>query len=723
MKSKLDGHLVAKTSPLGNPNQIYITADFRFTVIAPDLLRVEYDPRSTFTDEATQTVWFRDLGECPYKLGFEEKHITIETEKAKFWINRKKCRPEFVDIGSKRISVNNASNLGGTARTLDGTGGKIKIGKGVVAKDGIAVLEDNSLILGKEGMVKPRHEEKDYYVFATETPARAVELLYSITGRPPMVPRYALGNWWSRYKDYSQQEYLDLMDEFIKRDIPISVATIDMDWHYVDVKKEFGYRPLSLRDFYALNYGWTGYTWNKHLFPDYKEFLKELHKRGLRVTVNLHPANGVRWFEEQYPEMCKAVGINPSTKKSVEFDMTDEAFINAYFSILHKPYERDGVDFWWIDWQQGTKSKIKGYDPLWACNHYHTLDIAKNGTRPLILSRYGGVGSHRYPLGFSGDTKILWSALDFQPYFTSTASNVGYATWSHDLGGHMFGNPHDDELYLRWLQFGVFSPIMRLHSTKNSIGKEPWNHESVYHETVSALKLRHALIPYIYNAYYRNYKYGEPICRPMYWDYPEMKEKYDCPNQYMFGETLLVVPITSKVNPETGKAKIRVRFPAGKWMNVFTFEKFIGDEYELEYGLDEMAVFAKEGAIIPYAETSGNFNGNPDTFRIDVIRGNGDYDLYEDDGISTKYLEGGGAHTLFTLRDHKRTLEFTVNPAVGDVSVLPEKRTYKLRLLGEYVMKYEAFVNGEPIESVTRDGYVTVKGVDPKDELKIIARF
>lgn len=137
-----------------------------------------------------------------------------------------------------------------------------------------------------------------------------------------------------------------------------------------------------------------------------------------------------------------------------------------------------GVDFWWIDWQQGTKSKMKGLDPLWLLNHYHMLDINRDGNNSVILSRYAGMGSHRYPLGFSGDTVVCWKSLDFQPYFTALASNAGYTWWSHDIGGHMFGKG-DNELYLRWLQFGVFSPINRLHSSNKGMSKEPWNYPQV----------------------------------------------------------------------------------------------------------------------------------------------------------------------------------------------------------------------------------------------------
>src|SRR5699024_7488364 len=222
--------------------------------------------------------------------------------------------------------------------------------------------------------------------------------------------------------------------------------------------------------------GLTGYSWNTDLFPDYRAFLQYLKSKNLHITLNLHPADGVRFFEDAYPEMAKAMGIDPKTKQDIPFSCKDPKFWNAYFDVLHKPYEKDGVDFWWIDWQQGKKSDVKGLDPLVALNHYHYLDNAEDGRIPLILSRYGGIGSHRYPLGFSGDTAISWKVLDFQPYFTVNAANCGYTWWSHDIGGHHFGK-RDENLYIRWLQFGVFSPVLRLHSTSNDLlGKEPWRY-------------------------------------------------------------------------------------------------------------------------------------------------------------------------------------------------------------------------------------------------------
>ena len=318
----------------------------------------------------------------------------------------------------------------------------IQLGDGVVSESGVAVYDDSSsLLLNEQGMVEPRRiKERDIYVFAFGDDYRgAVKALYSICGAPARVPRWALGNWWSRYHAYTQEEYLELMEAFLEDGIPFTVATVDMDWHPSE----------NLPDGVD---GWTGYTWNKELFPDYKEFLNKLHEMNFRVTLNLHPASGVQYVEEQYSGMAGRMGIDPETKETVEFDFTDSRFINAYFELLHKPYERDGVDFWWIDWQQGTNSKLSGYDPLWGLNHFHYLDVSKE-REGMILSRYFGVGAHRYPVGFSGDTIVTFKTLRYLPYFTATASNVGYTWWSHDIGGHM-GGEKDNELMCAFYSLG-----------------------------------------------------------------------------------------------------------------------------------------------------------------------------------------------------------------------------------------------------------------------------
>jgi alpha-glucosidase (family GH31 glycosyl hydrolase) len=147
-----------------------------------------------------------------------------------------------------------------------------------------------------------------------------------------------------------------------------------------------------------------GYSFNKPLFPDYRQFFKDLHGLGLAITLNLHPANGIGFFEDQYLACCQDLGIDPKEKKSIPFNVLDPKLLKDYETNILHPYEKDGVDFWWYDWQQGSQSSLPGLNMLWALNHTLYRDRASQTDQPLILSRNCGLGGQRYPIGFSGDT-------------------------------------------------------------------------------------------------------------------------------------------------------------------------------------------------------------------------------------------------------------------------------------------------------------------------------
>jgi alpha-glucosidase len=191
-----------------------------------------------------------------------------------------------------------------------------------------------------------------------------------------------------------------------------------MDWH-----KTFG-RHFEIQDASGHRKGWSGYSWDAALFPDPKDFLTELHKEGLKVTLNLHPASGVQPWEDAYPQFARNMGIDPATQKYVPFDLTDRQFAKNYVDLLHHPLEAQGVDFWWLDWQQENNTKAAGVNPTWWLNYIHFTDQEHEGKRPLLFHRWGGLGNHRYQIGFSGDTISTWDSLAFQPWFTATAANV-----------------------------------------------------------------------------------------------------------------------------------------------------------------------------------------------------------------------------------------------------------------------------------------------------------
>ncbi|MDD6728826.1 MAG: glycoside hydrolase family 31 protein [Eubacteriales bacterium] len=719
--------LVAKTDPKANENQTVIIDGIRITYLTSRLIRVE---KGNFTDLASYVVWFRNFTPGNMNVTRQNNAISVETDDVIFTIKKGKPYSVYFKDSKNTERFGAGKNLKGTRRTLDATFGRVGLDDGFITDNGVYLLDDSSsMLINEKGNFVPRENgSKDYYAFAYGNNYReTIKAFYKISSPTPLIPRYALGVWWSRYHAYSQQEYLDLMDKFKAEDIPLTVATVDMDWHWVkekDIKGKFGAEYDGCG-----TYGWTGYSWNTDLFPDYKEFLSQLKKDNLHVTLNLHPADGVHSYENMYNDMAKATGVDPETKEKIKFRCGDDNFWNAYFDILHKPYEKDGVDFWWIDWQQGKKSDVKGLDPLNALNHYHYLDNAEDGRMPLILSRYAGFGSHRYPLGFSGDTAVNWKVFDFQPYFTANSANVGYTWWSHDIGGHHMGY-RDDDLYIRWLQFGVFSPIMRLHSTSNELlRKEPWKYKTeVYRYAKEWLNLRHKLIPYIFTMDYRTHLDGIALCEPMYYSYPENKKAYCVPNQYMFGSKLMVCPITAPQHKELNMGSVKAWIPKGRWTDIFTNQSYDGEKtVTLFRDLDTIPVLAKEGAIIPLSADKGNSTSNPENLEIWAFSGNGAFTLVEDNS-KTDYISHR-ALTEFKMEYADNRLTFTVEKAQGDLSVIPQRRNYKI------IVK-DLVADGKPVvieldnasvneaHSVTVENVSRVENEAPKDAvINIMSRW
>ena len=726
-------------SPVAHSTHTIVRGSVRITVITPCLLRVEEQSKGKFCDEPTQSVWYRDFDAPEFKLNESSDTLEIKTTKANFLYSLKAKKMLRIKLRDGRVVTNyTAGNLKGTCRTLDITAGVPILGDGVISRNGVAILDDSTtLVLKEDGTILPRkYKEKDEYYFAYgNNYIGATTDLYKLTGKVPLIPRYALSNWWSRYKAYSQKEYLDLMDRFKKEQIPVTVATVDMDWHWVDIKSKFGkdsHKVYPHRNMWEYVYdvwsaGWTGYSFNTDLFPDPDGFLKKLKDDKYRVTFNLHPSQGVRWFEDQYEDMCAAMGQDPKKKEPVKFDITDKKFIEHYFKILHHPFEEKGVDFWWIDWQQGTKTAVPGLDPLWALNHYHFYDNAKNNNRPLILSRFAGAGSQRYPLGFSGDTTQTWSSLAYQPGFTATASNIGYPWWSHDIGGHCMGKK-DDELYIRWLQLGVFSPIMRLHSTNNEfMGKEPWNYcgpvERIAKEN---LRLRHKLLPYIYTMNYRTHTECRAICEPMYYYYPERKSAYECKNQFFFGTEIIVAPITEHTSEDNNMASVNVWIPEGRYTDIFTGRIYSGKRFVKMYrDIEYIPVLAKAGAIIPMsADGKNNDCSNPESLELLIYRGNNTFTLYEDDGETLSYQDGAYCKTPFTVKEDGSTVTFEIGAGEGDTSLVPQKRNYSLMFKDVVNADITLKVNGRKRSAKLSDEYgtltVILEGISPEDKVEIV---
>lgn len=670
-------------APQADPAATVSGEHWRISVITEGIIRLEWSADGQFEDRASTLAIHRAQPVPQFQIVQSGDVLELFTERVHLTYNRK----EFSAEGLFAKAQGNSSawhstwrygqelrDLGGTIRTLDMIDGRADLGPAVISRDGIAVLDDSaSPLFTEDGWIAGRVDgRKDLYIFAYGRDYEvALRDFYALTGSQPLLPRWALGNWWSRYYKYSAASYLALMDRFTSEELPFSVAVIDMDWHWVEtVPPEYGS-------------GWTGYSWNTELFPDPEAFLNELHRRGLHTTLNVHPADGVRAFEDSYRAVAEALGRTTDAGLPIAFDCTDREFMDAYFDVLHRRLEEQGVDFWWVDWQQGQHSRIPGVDPLWVLNHFHFMDSGRDRKRPMTFSRYAGPGSHRYPVGFSGDSVMSWESLDFQPEFTSRASNIGYGWWSHDIGGHMWG-VRDDELATRWFQYGVFSPINRLHSSSNLfLVKEPWNYPLESREAMNeALRLRHRLVPYLHTMNHRAARDGLALVRPMYHLYPQHDSAYAVANQYMFGSQLMVAPITRPRDAVTLRASTRVWLPDGVWVDIFSGCVYSGGRMlTMSRDLSSIPVLMREGEILPLTrDVVSDISSNPTALEVYVTVGaDADFTLIEDDGTGATVADVHAARTRLTWSQSERT--FTVHATEGARDCVPLQREWKITFL------------------------------------------
>ncbi|HXR39514.1 MAG TPA: TIM-barrel domain-containing protein [Terracidiphilus sp.] len=709
-------------NPVADPRAVVTVGNARFTVLTPELIRMEWAADGKFENHASFVFLNRRLPvprfESDNEASGPNKTLTLETDTlilsytpsgdGHFTSDDLSITLKKVD-GGKVVwhpSDTDSQNLLGTTRTLDGAlGSKTQepIGEGLVSRSGWSVVDDSTRPLFdsadfsfKDGekspwpwvMERPTGERQDLYFFGYGHDYRkALGDYVRVAGRIPLPPRFAFGAWWSRYWDYTDQELDQLVNGFHENDVPLDVFVIDMGWHMSDEQL----RAMGEKDQSNHDLGWSGYTWNKTLFPDPDDFLARLHAEGLKTTLNLHPASGVEPWEKAYPAMAKAMGIDPATRKYVPFQITDKKFATNYMELVHHPLEKQGIDFWWLDWQQEQKTEMPGVMPTWWLNYVHFTDQQREGKRPILFHRWGGLGNHRYQIGFSGDTISVWDSLQFQPWFTATAANVGYAYWSHDIGGHMPGVV-DPELYTRWVEFGAFSPILRTHTTKNPESeRRAWAYPEPYSSILrSTFQLRYALEPYLYTEARRTYDTGVAFFRPLYYDWPEDQAAYDSKGEYVFGDQLLVSPVTAPVDKASGLATEKVWLPKGEWIEWPTGKHFAGPTaVERSFSIEQTPVYLRAGAIVPMQPPMRYTGEKPvDPLIVNVWPladgATSNYSVYEDSGHSVDYQHGVYAKTPIKATQSGDTLKIEIGPVEGGYAGMLKTRGFEVRLPADW---------------------------------------
>ena len=685
----------------------------RLTVLTPRLLRVEFDPARRFNDARTQFAVRRGLPKPHFDVIEDDTRLVLDTGVLRLeWIKGDAApdasnlhivlRDEGAETHWTPGTVEEG-NLLGTYRTLDRYDGdtwtdgkKIPLEPGILSRGGWHVVDDStSFRLDEDGWVTGRGQApaQDIYFFGYGHDFRgALADFAAVSGPQPLPPRFVFGYWWSRYWNYSDQELRRLLGRFATERMPLDVLVLDMDWH---TTPGLSLRPgRDERDEFGEQRGWTGYTFNSSLFPDPDAFMHWVHGHDLKITLNLHPASGVPAFEENYAVMGRALSVDTTKGATIPFEGSSKPYMRALFDTILRPLEKRGVDFWWLDWQQWAEAKaMPGLSNTWWLNHVFFNEMERHDdARGLIYHRWGGLGNHRYPIGFSGDSVISWASLAFQPYFTATASNVLYGYWSHDIGGHTFDKAvpraerHlDPELYTRWVQLGVFSPVLRTHSAKEaSLHKEPWHFAPRFGDVISeAIRLRYRLAPYIYAAARAAHDTGLSLVRPMYYDWPREERAYEVPGQYMFGDSLLLCPVTAA--GEGGYTRVDTWLPPGRWYSREGARVYEGGvTISQDYALRETPIFVREGSILPlYTDGLRNLTRLPQQMVLQVYPGPvGETSVYDDDGISQGYRRGAFARTLVRSWRDENEHQVAIGAMQGVYAGRPDMRSYVVELLG-----------------------------------------
>ncbi|MGH8118035.1 MAG: TIM-barrel domain-containing protein [Rhodanobacteraceae bacterium] len=376
---------------------------------------------------------------------------------------------------------------------------------------------------------------------------------------------------------------------------------------------------------------------------------------------------------------------NVKPPKRIHFNLANRKQATLSMRYLHAPLLRQGVSFWWVDGGSGA-ADMPGLSPqLWTNRVFYDHAQHVTGHRSFILSRYGGWGSERYPAYFTGDTYSQWPVLAYEVAYMVRGGNVLIPYMSDDIGG-FHGGRIPFRLYARWVEFGAFSPILRMHSahenpTQGNL-RMPWT----YGERGIALikkyfTLHTQLIPYTYTYAWIAHEKSLPILRPLYLRSPDSNESYEHPREYYFGREMLVAPVLDANGDRA------VYLPRGTWIGFFNGKHYHGGtSFTARYATDQTPVFVRDGAIVP--EQPADFawsNARPlDNLIVNVYgTAGGEFDLYEDDGVSLGYEEREYALTPMRYAPAgPGTHRITIGPTNGTFNGQVHRRAYEVEVHG-----------------------------------------
>lgn len=563
----------------------------------------------------------------------------------------------------------------------------------VVSSNKYLLLFDNTasgeVDLGKTDKDMLRFSAVDgrtaYVVVAGDTYPEILENYTAVTGRQPLPPRWALGNFASRFGYRNDAEVRATAAKFKQSGFPVDALILDLYWFGPDIKGHMG-----------------NLAWDKKAFPDPEGLIADLKKDGINTILVTEPfilTSSKRWDEAV---AAGAITPGPDGKpKTFDFYFGNTGLVDVFepkaqdwFWGIYRGLKKQGVAGWWGDLGEpevhpgdaqhriGSGDAVhNAYGHQWAKMVYENARKDTPDERPFIMMRSGFAGSQRYGMmPWTGDVSREWGGLKPQVELALQMSLLGLAYTHSDLGGFAGGEKFDPELYIRWLQYGVFQPVYRPHA-QDHIPSEPVFHEAAVQDILRPfVNLRYRLLPYNYTLAYQNSLSGMPLMRPLFFSAEGNPKLIDNAQTYFWGDAFLVTPVT-----EPGATAVNVSLPKGIWFDYWTDAKHVGGQsIDAPVSLNTIPVYVKAGAFIPMAAANMGNTAQYDSANLqlhyyaDSSVKSATGVMYDDDGKDPEALAAGRFERLdFSASQSRRKLDITL-ARQGDYPGRPAARNVEL---------------------------------------------
>ncbi|WP_259337790.1 TIM-barrel domain-containing protein [Colwellia sp. RSH04] len=547
-----------------------------------------------------------------------------------------------------------------------------------------------------------------YIVFSGDNYPDIIHNYVKLTGTQPMPPRWALGNFASRFGYRSQKEVTTTVQKFIDLDIPLDALVLDLYWFGKDIKGHMG-----------------NLTWDKETFPAPEKMMSTLKEQGVKTVLITEPfvlTNSKKW-QEAADNQALAKDVDGNAK-TFDFYFGNTGLIDVFnetgrrwFTDIYKTLDEQGVSGWWGDLgepevhpsdtlhtldnglQVNADAIHNVYGHQWAKTLYeHQLTLHPN-KRPFILMRSGFAGSQRYGMiPWTGDVSRSWGGLQPQVELSLQMSLLGLGYTHSDLGGFAGGESFDKELYIRWLQYGVFQPIYRPHAQDNIAAEVVFHDKETQDILREFIKLRYQLLPYNYTLAYENSIKGMPLMRPLFFEDEQNSQLIQNAQSYLWGDAFLVTPIVSAEQKE-----VTIQLPKGIWFDYFTGKKYLGNQtITIATSLNTLPVLVRAGSFIPMVpavQSTQQYSSQALTLHYyadkSVKKSAGK--MYEDDGISINNMAKNQYELLHFSVEHAKALTFNFSHQ-GQYPNMPAQRDIHLVIHHLKDMPKTVSINGRALK-------------------------